>query len=277
MRANLSVAVELILTHEGGYVNHPRDPGGCTNYGITLGTYRSLIDPNGTCADLRRMGKAIARGIYQRTYWSAVKADSLPPGVDAVIFDHGVNAGPRRAVRLLQAALGVSQDGSIGPLTLAADWQQAGSAHEANALVRELTERRLDYYRSLRGWRDFGRGWARRVRETEALALDLIVDAGVDGTFDDDARDEPGEPDTAEAATAPALAPAAPIVVPEAAAYRTIASVVLGSLSRPDVAAWQAERGLVPDGIVGPKTWGHITADIAGLYHDARQEADRRA
>jgi len=188
------------------------------------------------------MGKGIARSIYQRSYWNAVKADSLPPGIDLIIFDHGVNAGPRRAV------------------------------FEAQALVRELTERRLDYYRSLRGWRDFGRGWARRVRETESAAFDLIE------VYDDDDRDEPGEPIIApEAEAAPAPSRAAPLDPPEPEAYRTIASVVIGGLHRPNVAAWQAERDLVPDGIVGPQTWANITADIAGIYHDAREEAARGA
>jgi lysozyme family protein len=278
MRANLSVAVELILDHEGGYVNHPRDPGGCTNYGITIGTYRRLIDPNGTCYDLRAMGKGIARSIYQRSYWNAVKADSLPPGIDLIVFDHGVNAGPRRAARLLQAALGVSQDGIVGPLTLAAAWEQAGSMFDAQALVRELTERRLDYYRSLRGWRDFGRGWARRVHETERAAFELIEYAVESSIYDDDDRDEPGEPIIApEAEAAPAPSRAAPLDPPEPEAYRTIASVVIGGLHRPNVAAWQAERDLVPDGIVGPQTWANITADIAGIYHDAREEAARGA
>ena len=172
MRANLTQSVDLILKHEGGYVDHPRDPGGCTNHGITIATYRKLVDPNGTCASLRAMSRGVAEAIYRDTYWSAVNGDGLPGGVDLMVFDFGVNAGPSRAARALQAAVGAGRDGVIGPLTL-----ERVRAMDPAQLVRGYAARRLDYYRSLKTWSTFGKGWTSRVAETLELALKLASHA----------------------------------------------------------------------------------------------------
>lgn len=170
MRANLAAAIAMIREHEGGYVDHPSDPGGCTNYGITIATYRQHVDPHGTCADLKRMDPAIAERIYADTYWGAVNGDGLPPGVDLMVFDHGVNAGPTRAAKLLQRLLGVEQDGAIGPITATAAW-----AKDPLELVQSYADARLDYYRALATWKKFGRGWESRVRGTEDKAIDAIA------------------------------------------------------------------------------------------------------
>lgn len=172
MRANLPAAVALIRRSEGGYVDHPRDPGGCTNFGITIATYRAQTrNPAATCADLKKIPWSLAERIYQDTYWAAVNADNLPPGVDIMTFDHGVNAGPARAARLLQKLVGTAQDGEIGPITLAACFER-----DAADLITQIGAARLAYYRSLPTWPTFGRGWTARVNDALDTAADCYLE-----------------------------------------------------------------------------------------------------
>lgn len=120
MKANFQTALALVLKHEGGYVNHPSDPGGHTNKGVTLANYRRYVKPGGTVADLKAISDQEVATVYRRFYWDAVKGDDLPAGVDYAVFDFAVNSGPRRSAEFLQRTLGAAQDGKIGPKTLAA-------------------------------------------------------------------------------------------------------------------------------------------------------------
>jgi len=167
MRENFDAALEHVLQHEGGYVNHPRDPGGCTNLGITLATYRAHIRRGGTCADVRRLSRSEAARVYRRKYWDLVQADALPAGVDYAVFDFAVNSGPARAAKFLQRLLGVARDGIVGPITI-----EAAESHDPAALVRELCDRRLSWLQRLRHWRTFGRGWRRRVQGVRRVGLE---------------------------------------------------------------------------------------------------------
>ena len=116
--------LDEVLRHEGGYVDHPSDPGGATNMGITrktLARWRQVspwwkLDK----AAVRGLERAEAARIYRASYWDTSRAGLLPAGLDLALFDFAVNSGPDRAVRLLQAELGVVADGRIGPLTLGA-------------------------------------------------------------------------------------------------------------------------------------------------------------
>ena len=168
MRASLNTAIDLIIRHEGGFVNHPSDPGGPTNMGITLATYRARVDRRGTVADLRKLTWNQAADIYRRHYWDAVRGDDLPAGLDLVLFDMAVNAGPGQAVRLLQSLLGVATDGQLGPQTLS-----AVAAGDPLDLIRRYSIRRLRYYEALPGWKTFWRGWTERVHQTREAALAL--------------------------------------------------------------------------------------------------------
>ena len=168
MRSTLQSFLPELKRHEGGYVNHPRDPGGCTNMGITLATLRRYV-PGATCSSVRNLDWSMAARIYRDGYWNAVRGDDLPVGVDAVVFDHAVNAGPSRAVKLFQKAIGADVDGVIGIL----DLNRAARMDPAK-LVVALSKARLGYYERLRNWRTFGRGWTRRVNETREWALDWI-------------------------------------------------------------------------------------------------------
>lgn len=158
--------LDHVLQHEGGYVDHPRDPGGATNMGITIGTLSDWLGRPATRAEVRDLSRETAAAIYRARYWQAVQGDSLPVGLDLVLFDYAVNSGPGRAVRTLQAVLGVAMDGAIGPVTLAA---LAGRDREQ--LIREVCARRLAFLRSLSTYDAFGRGWERRVAAIEAAAL----------------------------------------------------------------------------------------------------------
>jgi lysozyme family protein len=169
---NAPQAIAKILVHEGGYVNHPGDPGGPTNKGITLATFRRYIKPSGSIADLKALTEAQAIVVYKRQYWDAVVADMLPAGVDYCVADYAVNSGPSRAAKSLQRAIGVPQDGRVGPKTIEATLK-TDSARVVNAICDE----RLAFMRRARDkdgrllWSTFGKGWTRRVADVRATSL----------------------------------------------------------------------------------------------------------
>ncbi|MBR0681934.1 glycoside hydrolase family 108 protein [Roseomonas eburnea] len=161
--------VAEVLTHEGGYVDHPRDPGGCTNFGITRATLQAWRRARVTCADVRAMDVAEARAIYRTHYWNAIRADDLPAGIDLVLFDAAVNSGRRRAAEWLQAAVGVEEDGAIGPVTLRATW----ATNDRGSLIERICAARMVFLRELPTWSTFGRGWTSRVDRVCAVAMRL--------------------------------------------------------------------------------------------------------
>jgi len=160
------ICIPRILTHEGGYVDHPRDPGGATNRGITLATFLRYIMPGGTRDDLRALSEAQAVVVYRRRYWDAVLADMLPVGVDYAVADFAVNSGPARAAKCLQRVVGAVPDGRVGPKTLA-----AVAARDGRDVVNGLCDARMAFLRRLRSWGAFGRGWTRRVEDVRRDAL----------------------------------------------------------------------------------------------------------
>jgi lysozyme family protein len=161
-------ALSLVLKHEGGYVDHPRDPGGATNRGITLATLSAWRGRKVTKAEVKALTVEEAGAIYRANYWNVVKGDDLPAGLDYAVFDFAVNSGPARAAKHLQALVGADADGVIGPKTLA-----VVSGREPADLIRKLTKSRLDFLFALPTWPTFGKGWRSRVLgvETEALAM----------------------------------------------------------------------------------------------------------
>jgi len=159
-------ALALVLEFEGGFVDHPSDPGGATNLGITRATLAKARGRPVSVADIKALTRPEAGTIYRRLYWQTVRADDLPPGLDLAVFDFAVNSGPARAVRALQAVLGTTQDGRVGPNTLEAAW-----AAEREETVRALTRERLRFLRALSTWPVFGRGWTSRTTRVETAAL----------------------------------------------------------------------------------------------------------
>lgn len=161
-----ATALAHVLAHEGGYVDHPDDPGGATNFGITLATLQSWRGRSVTRADVRALTKAEAGDIYRARYWDVCRCDELPEPVAFIVFDAAVNHGVSRAVRLLQEALGVTADGRIGPATLG-----AARAADTKSLVTEIAARRMVLYGNLAHFRTFGLGWSRRLMGTLAATL----------------------------------------------------------------------------------------------------------
>jgi lysozyme family protein len=159
--------IAIVLRHEGGFVDHPRDPGGATNMGITLRTLRDWRGDDSLTADaVRDLTEAEAREIYLARYWNPIRGDELPPGIDLAVFDWAVHGGVGRAARDLQAVLGVTVDGAIGRQTI-----EAAKRADPAEVIRGVCERRLNHLRSRPHWDAFGRGWSRRVREIEEAAL----------------------------------------------------------------------------------------------------------
>lgn len=160
-------ALKLVLAHEGGYVNHPKDPGGATNFGVTQRTYNAWRKSQGQPTnDVRKIGPDEVAAIYKRQYWDAVRGDDLPPGLDYAEFDYAVNSGPSKAVKDLQRIVGSRADGIMGANTLAAVLRR-----EPAGIVRELCDRRMAFLKSLKHWPTFKKGWTRRVNDVRAKAL----------------------------------------------------------------------------------------------------------
>jgi lysozyme family protein len=164
------------LRAEGGYVDDPADPGGATNMGITLATFRQWSDDAELGpAQVQDMTERTARAIYRSLYWNPLRADALPDGVDLSVFDMGVNAGIWGSARLLQRAIGFTGDevdGCIGPETLG-----AAATCDPRSLVNDLADRQAAYYRSLAEFPTFGAGWLNRTDARRRAALAMIVDS----------------------------------------------------------------------------------------------------
>lgn len=168
MKDNFDEALKAILHHEGGFVNHPKDPGGMTNLGVTKKVWEEWVGHEVDEKTMRGLTPEIVGPMYKVKYWDKVKGDDLPAGVDYVVFDAAVNSGPGRAAKWLQACVGVDPDGGIGPKTLA-----AVNAFDASQLVEDYAKRRLSFLMDLETWDTFGKGWGRRVAEVQKTGLDM--------------------------------------------------------------------------------------------------------
>ncbi|MEJ0076024.1 MAG: glycosyl hydrolase 108 family protein [Alphaproteobacteria bacterium] len=161
-------AIARLLASEGGYVNHPSDPGGPTNFGITIADYRRYMKPDASAADVRAMKVEEAKAIYREKYWRAVRCDELPAGLDYCAFDYAVNSGTGRVPKVLQRILGIAVTGRMDEATMA-----AARKREARALIQAICDERLRFLQGLKTWAVFGKGWTRRVGEVRLAALAL--------------------------------------------------------------------------------------------------------
>jgi len=164
---------EITAKWEGGWSDHPADPGGKTNWGVTQATLSTYLGRPATADEIRALTMREAIVIYRQLFWRKVGGDALPAGVDLCVYDFGVNSGPERSVRSLQAALGVTTDGWVGELT-------ADALRNANVrqLINTLCDRRLEFLKSCRDrktgkslWPTFGKGWSNRVADIRQRAL----------------------------------------------------------------------------------------------------------
>ncbi|MER8615953.1 glycoside hydrolase family 108 protein [Mesorhizobium sp. M1409] len=204
-------SLDKLLVHEGGYVNHPSDPGGPTNKGVTQRVY-----------DAYRKGKALAArsvksitmpevyDIYDRQYWDAVKGDQLPEGVDYVVLDGAVNSGVRQSVMWLQRALGPAYKGRIDGVMGFSTLEAVKAVNNHDALVDRICDIRMNFLRHLNTWSVFGKGWATRVSEVRSIGkawasgstpqVASFMDGGQAKGYIEDAQTAPGN-GVADAAT----------------------------------------------------------------------------
>ena len=167
MKDNFDECLKMLLHHEGGYVNHPSDPGGETNLGVTKKVYQEW----GGTKDMKDLTVEDVAPIYKKNYWDRCKCDDLESGVDWVVFDWAVNSGTGRSAKAIQKICGASQDGAIGPKTLALISKQ-----NTEYVIEEFGKIRQDFYESLKTFDTFGKGWTRRNKETTEKALEMIED-----------------------------------------------------------------------------------------------------
>lgn len=166
MKENYAQALKQVLKYEGGYVDHPKDPGGPTNKGVTQAVYDNWRESqNLSIQSVRAIADSEVAAIYKNLYWDRISGDLLPSGVDFAVFDFAVNSGVSRAAKTLQSVVGVTQDGVIGPATI-----QAAKTYVAMS----ITNRRLAFMQSLSIWSTFGKGWSARIADVKAQILSLV-------------------------------------------------------------------------------------------------------
>ena len=167
--ARFDACMPFIFKAEGGYSDTPGDPGGPINFGITLATLESYEGKKLNADDVKSLTPEMAKEIYRTNYWNRMQCGSLPDGLDLEVFDFGVNSGPSQSVKTLQGVVGVTQDGSIGPITLAA----VGALNPRDVIAR-FTQARLTFYQGL-NQPEFLKGWEARVASIQTAALSMLA------------------------------------------------------------------------------------------------------
>lgn len=151
---NFDSAFDLLITHEGGFSNHPDDPGGATMYGVTEKVARA----EGFTGSMRNFSLNDAKTIYRKNYWDACRCDQMPDTLRYALFDAAVNSGANQAIKWLQSAVGVKADGIIGPVT-----QQSVNVAPDQATRQKMIGNRLRFMTELKNWPSFSKGWSRRI------------------------------------------------------------------------------------------------------------------
>ena len=169
MKNNFEKCLEMLLHHEGGYVNDSRDSGGMTNLGVTKRVYDKWIDRESTEQEMRDLTPEDVAPIYKKNYWDRVKGDLLPSGLDWACFDWAVNSGSGRPAKAVQRAVGATVDGAIGKQTVGLIMEK-----DPEFIIDYVYTVRKSFYESLDDYKHFGRGWSRRNKETLRQALKMI-------------------------------------------------------------------------------------------------------
>ena len=179
-RNNFESCLQEILRHEGGFSDVRSDPGNWTGgrvgAGLLKGTKYGISAAAYPTIDIKNITVEFAASQYKNKYWNRVKGDQLPDGIDLVAFDPAVNSGVSRGSRWLQSALGVTQDGKIGPQTVLA----AQTATDGVAVIKRACAARMGFLRGLTSlWSTYSRGWTRRVASVEATAVAMYTRSSV--------------------------------------------------------------------------------------------------
>lgn len=172
MKGNFPLALQKLLRHEGGYVDHKDDPGGMTNLGITKRTWELWTKAPATEATMRSLTPEMAAPLYKAMFWDKMRCDELPDGLDYMVFDAAVNSGPARAAKWLQKCLRIKPTGVLNAAAIA-----AAQSADLSALLNAYTAERLRFLQGLRTWPVFGRGWNRRVAEVSTAAKTMGTQA----------------------------------------------------------------------------------------------------
>jgi lysozyme family protein len=170
MKENFDSALKMILKSEGGFVNHKLDPGGMTNLGVTKKVWEEWVGKAVGESEMRALTPATVAPMYRKKYWDAVKGDEMPAGLDYLMFDFAINAGPSRAIKTMQKAIGTNPDGAIGPKTM----QALKDADQKDLAAKFSMEKEL-FYKSLPTFATFGKGWMRRVAEAQSHAVTMLA------------------------------------------------------------------------------------------------------
>ena len=168
MTGNFKECLDLVLKSEGGFVNHPQDPGGMTNLGVTKRVWEEYTGHEADEKTMRGLTPEKVAPLYEQRYWRPTYCEVLPRGLDLLVFSMGINAGTGRSVKLLQQSIGCSPDGIIGPRTM----ELIKQSNTAN-LIGNFSEARRNYYKSLATFPTFGKGWLARVDREESEALNM--------------------------------------------------------------------------------------------------------
>ena len=175
MQSNFEQCLKHLLVHEGGFVNHPDDPGGMTNLGVTKQVWEEWVSHPVSEKEMRNLTPLMVSALYKRKYWDACHADDLIPGLDYAVFDLAVNSGVGRAIKLLQSCVGATPDGGYGSITSALVKKESSDPVK---LIELLCAKRLEFLTSLKAFPIFGNGWSRRVAEVKEVSLEMAKNNG---------------------------------------------------------------------------------------------------
>ena len=168
MKENFEKCLELLLKHEGGFVNDSRDNGGMTNLGVTIKVWEEWVGHPVSEKEMRNLTSTMVAPLYKRKYWDACRADELISGLDYCVFDVAVNSGVGRAIKLLQQTVGATPDGGYGSITVALVKE---AEKDPEKVISLFCARRLEFLQSLKSFPVFGKGWSRRTAEVKEKAL----------------------------------------------------------------------------------------------------------
>ena len=169
MKNNWNKSFQLLLASEGGFSNHPSDPGGRTNLGVTQAVWENWIGRLSTEKEMRSLTPAQVEPLYKKKYWDACRCDDLPSGIDYLVLDFAVNAGVGRSAKLLQQCVSVSVDGAIGPITIT-----AVKSKDQKELIEKFSDEKATFYKSLPTFSSFGNGWLNRIAHVKRDAYLMV-------------------------------------------------------------------------------------------------------
>ena len=178
MQNNFDTALALVLKSEAGFTTDERDDGnklpdgraGSTNLGVTQKNWEAFVGHPVSWADMKALTPEKVKPFYKRKYWDLVRGDDLPAGLDYLVFDFAVNAGPGTAIKTIQQAVGVAQDGALGPITLASI-----RAIPIKQLIERFSDAKETYYKGLKKFPIYGKGWLNRVAQVEVNATRMVA------------------------------------------------------------------------------------------------------